>query len=122
MLINGVVLIVLFCSVLFCSVLFCSVLFCSACFVFCGKLDLLDPPIEKACYYLEEKHVTKSCVARNSNRPSQDLTISIFTPVWFSRRRFFCRAKICPRQLTFLSFFSYKLSRLVPIPNRIMHL
>jgi len=30
--------------------------------------DLLDPPIEKACYYLEEKHATKSCVARNSER------------------------------------------------------
>jgi hypothetical protein len=26
---------------------------------------LLDPPIEKACCYLEEKHATKSCVARN---------------------------------------------------------
>ena len=43
------------------------VLFSSACFVFCGKLDLLDPPIEKACYYLKGKHVTKSCVARKSD-------------------------------------------------------
>ena len=51
-----------------CLVIFPSALFSSACcFVFCGKLDLLDPPIEKACYYLKGKHVTKYCVARNSS-------------------------------------------------------
>ncbi len=45
----------------------------------CLKLDLLDPPIEKACYYLEEKHVTKSCVARNSAKKLIDILTTI---VW----------------------------------------
>ena len=57
MCINGIVLLFF----LFCSVLFCSGLFC-LCWFGLGKLDF--PPIEKACDYLEEKHVTKSCVAR----------------------------------------------------------
>ena len=61
MLINGAVLLI--------------VLFSSACcFVFCGKLDLLDPPIEKACCYLKGKHVTKSCVARNCGAARHELT------------------------------------------------
>ena len=42
--------------------LFCSTrtVWLSFVFLFFG---LLDPPIEKACYYLKEKHATKSCVA-----------------------------------------------------------